>query len=156
MTRDDIMDEISDISLRIMLVKKQPLFSQLTDVEAEELATLFTEVKVSIGEKIVKEGDSVDSFYLIADGKADVRVNLVDNHRETKSVATLNAGEAIGLNETGFYSISGKRTATVIALTEMKLYRLGIAAFHGFALAHTHVSEIMHKHVENNAMDEEF
>jgi CRP-like cAMP-binding protein len=144
------MDESVDISVQIKLIKKQPLFSQLTDAEADELASLFTEKKVAIGEKVVKEGDPVDSFYLIASGTAEVRIStFVDNKRETKSVATLNPGDAIGLNETGFYSLSGKRTATVIALTEMVVYRMGMAPFHGFTLAHSHVSEIMHKHTEN-------
>jgi hypothetical protein len=70
------------------------------------------------------------------------------------SVAILSAGDAIGLNETGFYSISGKRTATVIALTEMNLYRLSVAAFHGFSLSHTHVSEVMRKN--SNLFEDKF
>lgn len=147
---DHSMDESIDLSVQVKLVKKQPLFSQLTDAEVEELASLFAEKKVAIGEKVVKEGDPVDSFYLIASGTAEVRVNIIaDNKHETKSVVTLNPGDAVGLNETGFYSLSGKRTATVVALTDMVVYRMGMAAFHGFALAHSHVSEIMHKHTES-------
>ena len=152
----EAMDGSSDINVQIMLVKKQPLFSQLTDSEAEELASLMSERKVVTGETIVKEGEPVDSFYLIASGTADVKVaTYVDNKRETKSVTTMGMGEAIGLNETGFYSLSGKRTATVVALTDMVLYRLNLAAFHGFALAHSHVSEIMHKHVENSMKEKQ-
>lgn len=144
------MEESADLSIQMQLVKKQPLFSQLTDVETEEVAALFTEKSILSGETIVREGDPVDSIYLIAEGTADVRhVSIKDNAPVITSVAILSAGDAIGLNETGFYSISGKRTATVVALTEMIVYRLSVAAFHGFALAHSHVSEIMHSHAEN-------
>ncbi|VVC75695.1 putative NTE family protein [Aquicella siphonis] len=144
------MDESADLTLRIQLVKKQPVFSQLTDKETEELASLFSEKKVASEQTIVKEGDPVDSIYLIASGTADVRhVTIKDNAPVVNSVAILSSGDAIGLNETGFYSISGKRTATVVAMTDMVLYRLSVAAFHGFALAHSHVSDIMHKHAEN-------
>jgi CRP-like cAMP-binding protein len=144
------MDEGIDINLRKQLVKKQPVFSQLTDPETEELASLFSEKQIASDATIVKEGDPVDSIYLIVSGTADVRhVSIKNNAPEIKSVAILSAGDAIGLNETGFYSISGRRTATVVAMTDMVLLRLSVAAFHGFALSHSHVSEIMHKHAEN-------
>lgn len=150
------MDEEVDNSVQMQLVKKQHVFSQLTDKETEELASLFAEKKVAAGELIVKEGDLVDSIYLIASGTADVRhVTIKDNAPVVTSVAIMSAGEAIGLNETGFYSISGRRTATVVALTDMVLYRLSVAAFNGFALSHTHVSDVMHKHAADAFKDEQ-
>lgn len=149
------MDDV-DISSQKQLIKKQPLFSQLTEEEITELALLFAPIALKSGETIVKQGDDVDSIYLIANGTADVSVTTMkDGTPSTNSVAILSSGEAIGLNETGFYSLSGKRTATVVAMTEMLLYKLSVAAFHGFALSHTHVSEIMHKHAEKN-VEEDF
>src|SRR5262245_26053079 len=107
------MDESVDLSLQIKLVKKQPVFSQLTDKETAELASLFIEKKVAAGDVIVKEGDPVDSIYLIATGTADVKhIYVKDGKLVSSSVAILSSNDAIGLNETGFYSISGKRTAT--------------------------------------------
>lgn len=148
------MDEAADLSVQIQLIKKQPLFSNLTDKEIEELASLLSEQNIISGETIVKEGDAVDSVYLIANGTADVRAtSYKDNKPVVSSVAILSTGDSIGLNETGFYSISGKRTASVIAMTDMTLYRLSVAAFHGFALSHSHVSEIMHSHAENILID---
>lgn len=138
-------DQSVDISLPIQLVKKQNVFSLLTDSEIEELGSLFTERKVTAGEVVVKEGDPVDSIYLIASGTADVRhVTIKDNVPVTNSVAIMSSGDAIGLSETGFYSLSGLRTATVVAVTDMILFRLSVAAFNGFALSHTHVSDVMH------------
>lgn len=151
------MEEKSvDLSLQIQLIKKQPVFSQLTDEEIEELASLFVEVNVSAGDVIVNEGDPVDSIYLIANGTVDVRhVSITNGEAVVTSVAILSFGDSIGLNETGFYSISGKRTATVVALTDMQLFRLSVAAFHGFALSHTHVSDIMRKNSADVAFGEE-
>lgn len=138
------MDSQIDTTFLIQLIKKQPLFSPLREEEITELASLFIEIKAGPGELIVKEGDRVDSVYLIGNGTADVRHDTLKNGTsETESVAILSFGDSIGLNETGFYSISGNRTATVVALTDMVLYRLGVPAFRGFALSHTHVSEVM-------------
>lgn len=150
------MDDTTDFSPIIQLIQKQPLFSQLTEAELLELASLFTEQKTLPDEVIVKEGDPVDSVYLIAQGTADVRhVSYKDGKPEISSVAILSSGDAIGLNEFGFYSISGRRTASVIAMTEMHLYRLSVAAFHGFSLSHTHVSDVMHKNSEKLFSDKE-
>lgn len=143
------MDDTTDFSTIMQLIQKQPVFSQLTEAELLELASLFSERKAVPDEVIVKEGDPVDSVYLISNGTADVRhVSYKDGKPEVSSVAILSSGDAIGLNETGFYSISGRRTASVVAMTDMHLYRLSVAAFHGFALSHTHVSDVMHKNAE--------
>ncbi len=140
------MDQPANLNFLIQLIKKQPLFSQLKEEEITELASLFNEERAAAGKVIVREGDRVDSVFLIANGTADVRhVTITDGAQSVQSVAILSFGDAIGLNETGFYSISGNRTATVVALTEMTLYRLGVPAFRGFALSHTHVSDIMNK-----------
>jgi CRP-like cAMP-binding protein len=140
------MEQSADLSVQIQLIKKQPVFSQLTDEETQELATLFTEIKAAPGSVIVKEGDRVDSIYLIASGTVDVRhVSIEGGAQVSASVAILSFGDSIGLNETGFYSLSGLRTATVVALTDMLMYRLSVASFNGFALSHTHVSDILRK-----------
>ena len=138
------MDKLADLNFRKSLIKKQGCFSQLTDEETEELADLFIEQSVPCGKTIVIEGEPVDSMYFIIRGKADVRHEIIKNHiHEYQSIATLGPGDAIGLNETGFYSLSGRRTATVVANEPMMLLYLSMAEFHGFALAHTHVSALM-------------
>ena len=60
----------------------------------------------------------------------------------------MQVGQAIGLNETGFYSISGRRTATVIAMTDMHLFRLSVTAFRGLALAYPHINQVMRENAE--------
>ena len=118
------MDEFENLPSLLDLIKKQPLFTQLTQDEVNELASLFIRINMTPGAVIVKEGDSVDSVYLIENGTADVKVtSLQNNVPVSHSVAILSSGDAIGLNETGFYSLSGKRTATVLAMTDMVLYK---------------------------------
>ncbi|HSW93483.1 MAG TPA: cyclic nucleotide-binding domain-containing protein [Gammaproteobacteria bacterium] len=127
-------------------ITKQGVFSQLTGEEIDTLASLLSEKRFAPGDTIVTEGDPVDSVYFIVSGTADVRhLSIQDGTMHVESVATLEAGAAIGLNETGFYSLSGVRTATVCAITPLVTLRLSVAAFHGFALSNSHVSAVMRK-----------
>lgn len=135
-----------DVNLpdKVELIKKQKCFSRLNEKEYEILGDLLKEKHIKAGETIVEEGDVVDTVFLIVDGKADVRhVYLKDGKKVFDSIAELGPDQAIGLNETGFYSVSGIRTATVVALTDMIVFQLSVAAFHGFALAYPHVNEVM-------------
>jgi CRP-like cAMP-binding protein len=135
---------IVTVEAKIALIRKQACFRLLNDAEVAMLADLFTVKTYHAGKVIVTQGDHVDSVFLIVSGDADVIVTtLVDGQRQEKNVATLHANQAIGLSETGFYSLSGVRTATVIAKNDMILMHLRVAVFHGFALAHAHVAEVM-------------
>lgn len=144
------MNDTVSLDDRVQYVKKQPVFANLTEDEQQQLAALFVEKKYVPGDKIVEQGKPVDSVFLIVVGDADVRVAVVENSQiKETSVAALKAGQAIGLTETGFYSLSGKRTATVVAMSEMTLLSLSVASFNGFALANSHVGEVMRKNASN-------
>jgi CRP-like cAMP-binding protein len=141
-----MMDKAIDLNEKIAFVKKQSCFLKLSASETDKLATLLIEQHFMAGETIVTEGDLVDSVYLIIQGQADVRhITIKEGAIQINSIATLTAGAAIGLNETGFYSLSGRRTATVVAITDMVVLCLSVAKFHGFALAYPHVNEVMHQ-----------
>ncbi len=132
--------------VKLMLIRKQRCFSTLTDQELLDLSALFKESHVRAGEVIVKEGDPVDSIYLILTGKADVRrTDHMQAVPKVQPIAVLGPDNAIGLNESGFYSLTGLRTATVIAMTSMTLLRLSVPEYHGFSLVNSHVNEEMHK-----------
>jgi putative peptide zinc metalloprotease protein len=123
----------------ISILKRQemiqffPCFANLTDAQAKEMASHMQEVRYQPQEKIVVENDLVDSIYVIVSGEAEVT-------REEKKkkkiiqvpIAALRAGEGVGLNDTGFYSTTGKRTATVTALTEMILLYLDLKDLYAF------------------------
>jgi CRP-like cAMP-binding protein len=143
------MDDSIDLQAKKAYIKKQPCFTPLTDQELDILATLFVEKPMRSGETVVTKGESVDSVYLIVSGTVEVRDVIVENGKiVTPKLAVLGPNEAIGLNEAGFYSLSGIRTATVVALTDVVLLRLSVTAFHGFALAYSHVNEIMRKNAK--------
>lgn len=136
------------IDVKMDLLRKQSCFAPLNENELYALAKLLVEKPFSAGETIVIEGESVDSFYLLVSGKAEViKVSYETNPPQEKMIALLNADhhDSIGLNETGFYSLSGLRTATVIAKTDVVTLFLTVPIFHGFALAHPHVSEVMRR-----------
>lgn len=141
-----------DLDIKKTLLRKQACFSPLTEDEVDVLASLLSEKTFEPGDVIVREGEPVDSVYLILEGTVDVRRALDKDHPEQlTSVATLGADMAIGLNESGFYSISGIRTATVVALSQVVVLRLSVAAFHGFALAYSHVNEVMRDYARKAA-----
>lgn len=144
------MIEEIDSKIKKDYLKKQPVFALLNDEEAEVLATLLTEKHFKPGDTIVSQGDHVDSVYLIVSGEAEVRLISIKDHEEKiKKLGVLGPDAAIGLNEAGFYSLSGIRSATVVALTDMVTLRLSVAAFHGFALMYAHVNETMRKQAKD-------
>ena len=134
------------LKVREAVVRNQACFSELTNEEITTLAKLLVEKNFAAGDTIVKEGDPVDSFYLIVHGTAEVRKMIYDKNPPEYDVIAQLSGEkndAIGLNETGFYSLTGLRTATVVAKTEVLTLFLTIPLFHGFSLAYSHVNEVM-------------
>lgn len=140
------MSESMDINKKIAIIKSHSSFADLTAEEAEQLAGLLVEKEYINGDVIVKQGDPVDSIFFIVNGIADVRYNYIeDNQRKFKPLAKLTANQTIGLSETGLYSLSGVRTATVVAENNMLLLRLSTASLNGFALANPHVGRLLHK-----------
>jgi CRP-like cAMP-binding protein/Zn-dependent protease len=113
---------------------KYPLFLAFTAEELDELATLCSYQSFLGGQTIVNEGFIVDCVYLITEGQAEVRINQ-------QPVSLLGKGESIGLSQVGFFSKSGLRTATVIALTELNALRLEVVDFQNFLVKHPHASQ---------------
>ena len=143
------MDEKISSEQKMSLVRSQVCFKVLNDQEIAELSELFVEQEYKTGDVIVTEGDTVDSVFIIASGTADVQHSWVDNGViKIDKLAEIGASSAIGLSETGLYSLSGLRTATVIAKSDMLLLRLKVTLFNGFVLYHSHVSKVLHAAVE--------
>lgn len=144
------MAETFDQEFKKKHLRNQKCFTRLHDDEMDVLSTLLKETPFAIGDVIVKEGDRVDSIYIIVSGSADVFVSRMENHiEEFNQVATLSEGNAIGLSDEGFYSLTGLRTATVVAKSDMMTLKLSVTMFRGFALAYPHASEVMRKQAEN-------
>jgi len=70
------------------------LIEQLSDSEGQDFISQGDLVQTSIGEKIVRQGASSKTFYLILDGHVDVQITLANSH--SKTVRTLMPGDFFG------------------------------------------------------------
>jgi putative peptide zinc metalloprotease protein len=121
------------LATRQDLIKAFPCFEALTLSQSKEMAALMAEVRFTPQEKIVTENELVDSIYIIVNGEAEVMREVKQRKKAAQvPLAALRAGEGIGLNDTGFYSSTGKRTASVIAVTDMLLLRLELEELYQF------------------------
>jgi CRP-like cAMP-binding protein len=96
-------------------LKSVPLFADLSEDARRELAVWLDEVKVSAGKQLVEEGEYAYDLSVIVDGEAEVT-------REGEHVADLGPGDFFG--EMGVLGEEGRRTATVVAKSDMKLLTL--------------------------------
>jgi putative peptide zinc metalloprotease protein len=116
------------------LITKHPLFSNIAIDELEKLSSLFVIKSFSAGEEIVKEGDIIDAIYFIGQGQAEVR-------KSGQPLAVLGEGESIGLSGTGFFSTTGERTATVVALSDAIALCLDLEIFKNFLIDYPKVNQ---------------
>jgi CRP/FNR family cyclic AMP-dependent transcriptional regulator len=98
-----------------------PLFSALSRSELRQVVGVAEELDVPAGRVLVIEGRTGREFFLILEGRADVR-------RNGRKIATLGPGQYFG----ELALIDRKpRSATVESATEMKLLVLGQREFAG-------------------------
>jgi CRP-like cAMP-binding protein len=120
------------IDERVKWLSLFPCFAAFTKKQSKELAKQMQEVTFHANEKIVEEGEVINNIYIIVKGESEVVKASPKQKKPPVPIAILRAGEAIGLNESGFYSETGQRTATVIALTNMLLLQLDVKVLHEF------------------------
>jgi len=107
-----------------------PLFGELSMAEQQLLLPLFSEVMIKEGEMIIREGDTGQSMFLIASGDVEVFTTLVEEGdvqvvqagESHLFLAKLRVGDCFG---EGAFFTNEPRSATVQALTETKLLKLG-------------------------------
>lgn len=153
---EHLQEVVIPINKRQAYISALPCFVNFSEKETQELANLMQEFRYQLGEPIVEQDALVDSIYIIMQGHAEVTREYLKKRRLSKKpqfiktpVAVLHPGEAIGLNDTGFYSSSGKRTATVTALTEMVLLKLDLEHLYQFFSIHPHLKTEMVSATEN-------
>lgn len=126
----------SDLEQRSACIRLQPCFASLTAAETEALANLMVEKYFLPNETLVHEEDVVDSIDWIVRGQAEVR-------RGDTILAVIGKNEAIGLQESGFFSSTGKRTATVVAISKIKIFQLSMKNLSSFFEKYPQVSNTM-------------
>jgi CRP-like cAMP-binding protein len=88
-----------------------PLFAELTLDQRESVARLCEEIDIAAGDTLLREGDFGYAMFAITSGKAEVVQNGA-------VIRTLGPGDVFG--EIAVLA-SGRRTASVVAITPMKL-----------------------------------
>ena len=96
-----------------------PLFDGLGEDQLADLSRRFTEVEVDVGTVLARRGDFGYHFFVVKSGLAVVAL-------EDKVLTTLGPGDSFG--EIGVLR-RGKRTANVVAVSEMRLATMTIWDF---------------------------
>ena len=113
------------------VIRSAPLFSALNDEEAASLRASMTQVKVSKGHTLFKEGDEGDRLYVVLEGKLKLGTTSIDGRENLLSI--LGPGEMFG--ELSLFDPE-PRTTTATAVTDAKL----------LALAHDQVIGLVTRH----------
>jgi putative peptide zinc metalloprotease protein len=141
---------VVDLNNRIFLLKNLCLFATLSPVELKELAGLFNEVAYSTGDLITEENKIIDSVLVITAGKAEVsRHTSYQGQVQIEILEVLSAGEAIGLDDTGFFSKTALRTATITAITPVSALRMELDVIKKFFLEHPLILSEVQKELDN-------
>lgn len=100
------------------------LFASLEPEERTLIAEKLVEMRYAEGETIIKEGEHDETFYIIE--KGEVEVYLLSAHGNKKVLTTLHDGDFFG----EMALLTGhKRTATVRAITDVRVFRLDKDSF---------------------------
>lgn len=94
-----------------------PLFSMLTAHEVTQLMRICSIESYKAGQTIFEEGHAADSMIIIERGEVEVTV------RGNRDVTVAHLGDGSVVGEMALI-VGGPRTATVIAVTETRAYRL--------------------------------
>jgi CRP/FNR family transcriptional regulator, cyclic AMP receptor protein len=126
-------------------LKRVPLFSGLNKRQLSQLAKDFRERPVKAGVELVKQGEmsGVDCF-VIAEGKASVQV-------DGREVAQLGPGDHFG--ELALIT-EQVRSASVVALTDMRCYTIQFWHFRKFAKDNPDVAWKMLQQVSELLLEE--
>jgi putative peptide zinc metalloprotease protein len=116
------------------LIEGAPLFEGLSPEERADLTSRMRPRRARAGERVVREGDPADAFYLISSGELEVfHADAPD-----EALATLSAGDYFGeaVHEEG-----ARRGASVRAKTEAEVLELDAADYRAFVREHVSVAE---------------
>lgn len=117
----------NEMDKRLAVLKGVDVLQPLTEDERAILAGRLRSTPFAAGELITKQGAVADWLYIIYEGSAEVRLYSGDSG-SYKVVKTLGAGDFLG--EMGLFT-GEARTATAVALGEVRCYRLDHEGFAG-------------------------
>lgn len=100
-------------------IKAVLFFREFADLEAWEMVRIAAFRRISPSEALVREGETCDSFFLIANGEARVT-------KAGKPVSVLGDGDCFG--EIPYFEDRGLRTSSVISITPMTIIEINATA----------------------------
>jgi CRP-like cAMP-binding protein len=126
-------------------LKRVPLFSGLSQRQLRQLAKDFNERRIKAGTELIKQGEmsGIDCF-VIAEGEAAVKVDGIE-------VARMGPGDYFG--ELALVS-ERVRTASVVALTDMRCQTIQFWNFRKFAKNNPDVTWKLLEHVTDLLVEE--
>lgn len=71
-----------DKDMIMKAIQSNFLFQHLNEVQCNSVVDLMVEINVNAGDRVIKQGDQGDRFYLVASGKLEVRVLLATDMRQ--------------------------------------------------------------------------
>jgi CRP/FNR family cyclic AMP-dependent transcriptional regulator len=101
------------------VLKRAPLFTALDEEAARALRRSMTEVSLSRGQVVFREGDPGDQLYVVAEGKIKLGRSSADGRENL--LAIIGPGEMFG--ELSLFD-PGPRTATATAVTDARVLAL--------------------------------
>ena len=117
---DDQGNEALSDRERIMILTKNELFKTLTAAQLQTLAKATRELRFAPLEAVVRQGESGESLYLVAEGR--LVATRTTEEGKTKTIHTFSEGEIFG--EMAVFTGSA-RTATIQCLEETLLLEVG-------------------------------
>ena len=117
------------------VIRRAPLFTALDDASAATLRESMTQVKVSKGQTLFREGDAGDRLFVVVEGKLKLGTSSGDGRENLLSI--LGPGDMFG--ELSLFD-PGPRTATATAVTDARVLALANDQVIGWVTAHPQVS----------------
>ena len=115
---------LAEIRGKVALLSTLGIFSGGTQATLEQLARASAGIEFSTGAVIIREGDPADALYVLREGEVDVSSR--GEASESRYLRTMGAGTYFG--EIGLLERI-PRTATVVAKSACRLYRIDGEAF---------------------------
>ena len=126
-------------------LKELDLFSQASRSELAVIAQQLTRLRVKAGRVLVREGGLGNEFMILVDGTAEVT-------QGGRHVATLGRGDLVGEMALLQPQGSGRRNATVTALTDAEIYAGSASEFRRIMEAAPSVAAKVHQTIASRSL----
>ena len=126
---------MSDLFARILLLKKSPIFSEVTTEDLRAVAIEMENEQYFKGDIVFEINNHGDHMYIVQDGK--IGISLENCPHCTNFIATLGQGDCFG--EMNLLD-DQPRSATAIALEDTNLLSLEKSRLHGLIMHYPELS----------------